>query len=161
MIGAMLLSSKFRCVALSTLLWFSTTASSETLEGLVISVADGDTLTLQVGEQRYRIRLSEIDTPEREQPWGDEAKSALVSKVEAKRVLVTISDTDQYGRKVGKVWLNGRDINRELVSEGYSWVYERYLVDKTLLNDQDLAKSEKKGLWSSPEPIPPWQWRRR
>ena len=161
MIGAMLLSSKFRCVALSTLLWCSTTASSETLEGLVISVADGDTLTLQVGEQRYRIRLSEIDTPEREQPWGDEAKSALVSKVEAKRVLVTISDTDQYGRKVGKVWLNGRDINRELVSEGYSWVYERYLVDKTLLNDQDLAKSEKKGLWSSPEPIPPWQWRRR
>ena len=129
--------SKFRCVALSILLWFSTTASSETLEGLVISVADGDTLTLQVGGQRYRIRLSEIDTPERDQPWGAEARSAVVSKVEAKLVRVTISDTDQYGRKVGKVWLNGRDINRELVSEGYSWVYERYLLDETLLDDQD------------------------
>ncbi len=161
MIGPMLVISKFRWVALSTLLWFSTTASSEILEGLVISVADGDTLTLQVGDRRYRIRLSEIDTPERDQPWGNEAKSALVSKVEAKRVRVTISDTDQYGRKVGKVWLNERDINRELVSEGHSWVYERYLVDKTLLNDQDVARSEERGLWSSPEPIPPWQWRRR
>ena len=70
MIGPMLVISKFRWVALSTLLWFSTTASSEILEGLVISVADGDTLTLQVGDRRYRIRLSEIDTPERDQPWG-------------------------------------------------------------------------------------------
>tara|TARA_B100000686_G_C16426438_1_gene779833 strand:- start:163 stop:648 length:486 start_codon:yes stop_codon:yes gene_type:complete len=161
MIGSMLVSSKFRWVALSTLLWFSTTASSETLDGLVISVADGDTLTLQVGDRRYRIRLSEIDTPERDQPWGDQAKSALVSKVERKLVRVTILDTDQYGRKVGKVWLNGRDINQELVSEGHAWVYERYLLDKTLLDDQDLAKSEKRGLWSSPEPIPPWRWRRR
>lgn len=160
-VASMVMSSKCRLAALSAILWFSITASSETLEGLVISVADGDTFTLQVGDERQRIRLSEIDTPERDQPWGDEAKAALVSKVESKLVQVTIVNTDQYGRKVGKVWLNGRDINRELVSEGHSWVYERYLIDETLLDVQELAKSEKRGLWRSPEPIPPWEWRRR
>jgi micrococcal nuclease len=146
---------------LYVLLSLSYSESAEILEGLVVSIADGDTLTLQVDGEFHRIRLSEIDTPERDQPWGNESKAALVFKVEDALIQVTVVDADRYGRKVGKVWLDGRDVNRELVNEGHAWVYERYLLDETLMDDQELAKSEERGLWGLPEPIPPWQWRRR
>ena len=159
--AAMVMMSKRQLLVMFALTGFSTLVSSETLEGRVISIVDGDTLTLQTADQNHRVRLSEIDTPERDQPWGSEAKAALVFKVENALVKVTVVDTDRYGRKVGKIWLDGRDINRELVREGHAWVYERYLSDKTLRHDQKLAKSEHQGLWGSTDPEPPWQWRAR
>ena len=146
---------------LFVLLWLCLPASADTLEGVVVYVADGDTLTLKVDGASHRIRLSEIDTPEMDQPWGKEAKAALVAKVDRAAIKVTVVDTDRYGRKVGKVWLGKRDVNRELVREGHAWVYERYLLDKTLLKDQEAASSAGTGLWHLPEAVPPWQWRAR
>ena len=143
----------------SVFLWTCLSVSAETLEGIVLRVVDGDTLTIQVGNASHRIRLSEIDTPEMDQYWGDEAKAALVAKVNGAVIKVTVVDTDRYGRKVGKVWLGERDINRELVREGHAWVYERYLLDETLLRDQEAASSAGTGLWRLAEAIPPWQWR--
>ena len=64
------------------------------------------------------------------------------------------------GRLVGTIWLGDRDINRELVREGYAWAYRDYLQDQSLLDDEAKARSEAVGLWSDPNPVAPWRWRR-
>ena len=148
-------------IQLLTFFVFSICASAETLEGQVIKIVDGDTITLQADQEKYRIRLSEIDTPEINQPWGKEAKSALISKIDNAFITVTVSDTDRYGRKVGKIWLAARDVNREMVREGHAWVYERYLIDQSLRKDQEYAIQHKLGLWQSTGATEPWEWRRR
>lgn len=56
-------------------------ARAETIYGKVVSVADGDTLGVLVDNQQYKIRLTEIDTPERSQPFGKRARQALSAKV--------------------------------------------------------------------------------
>jgi len=108
------------------------------------------------------VRLAEIDTPERGQPWATRAKQALSDKLFRKQVEVRVVDTDRYGRTVGHVWIGGRHINREMVREGHAWVYRKYLEDETLLDDEAHAREAEVGLWSLPEAqrVPPWDWRR-
>ena len=75
-------------------------------------------------------------------------------------VEVEVSGTDRYDRTLGRIWLGNRDINRELVAEGYAWAYRDYLTDMSLLEDEKSARDEGLGLWSMASPVPPWQWRR-
>ncbi len=104
---------------------YSSFASSDyLLEGRVVGITDGDTLTLLVDRAQHKIRLAQIDTPERAQPWGTRARQALSDKVFRKVVTVRVSDTDRYGRLIGEIWLGDRDINRELIREGYAWAYQ-------------------------------------
>jgi endonuclease YncB( thermonuclease family) len=91
----------------------------------------GDTITVLVAERPVKIRLAEIDTPERGQPWASRAKQALSDKVFGELIEVRILNTDRYGRTVGHVWIGDRNINREMVREGHAWVYRNYLDDKT------------------------------
>ncbi len=148
-------------VLLLVLLWH--TANSASLNGLVVRIADGDTLTLLTDDHKqHRIRLAEIDTPEKHQPYGKRAKQALAAKVFRKRVTVRTEKKDRYGRWIGHVFLGDRDINAEMVAEGHAWVYRRYSKNPALLRLERKAREEKRGLWALPESqrIPPWQWRR-
>lgn len=131
----------------------------QTVDGEVTRVFDGDTIEVRgLG----RVRFHEIDTPEKNQPYGDAARSALAGKIAGKRVRVEVFDTDRYGRKVAKVWLGDRDINRELVREGHAWAYRQYLWDGSLIADERAARQAGMGLWAdSRRPVPPWEWRRR
>ena len=116
---------------LVTLLWQTANAASFT--GQVVRIADGDTLTLLTDDHtQYRIRLAEIDTPEKCQPWGKRAKQALAGKVFHKQVRIATSKKDRYGRWIGRVYLGDRDINAEMVREGHAWVYQRYVRDPHL-----------------------------
>lgn len=129
----------------------------------VVSVSDGDTLKVLVDGKEKRVRLAEIDTPERDQPWGRKARNALSDKVMHQQVVVDTQYEDQYGRTVARIFLDGRDINRELVAEGHAWAYRKHLKDQRLLDDERAAKSARRGLWSLPESerMPPWEWRWR
>lgn len=141
--------------------WFSPQfVVAEALKGQVVAIADGDTLTLLVGSAQHKVRLTEIDTPERAQPWGQKAKQALAVKVFQRTVMVQVSGHDRYGRTLGRVYLDNRDINRELVEEGHAWAYRQYLTDQDFLTAEALARDLKLGLWGSPNPVPPWDWRR-
>ncbi len=133
---------------------------AETLSGYVVGITDGDTLTLLADRNQHKIRLAEIDTPERGQPWGTRARQALADKVFQKDVVVEVVDIDRYDRLVGKIWLGTRDINREMVSEGHAWAYRQYLNDQSLLKDEAKAKEQGIGLWSVAGPVAPWEWRR-
>lgn len=135
---------------------------AETLSGKVVGVTDGDTVTLLVADRPMKIRLAEIDTPERGQPWASRAKQALSEMVFGQQAVVLVVNADRYGRGVGHIRIGGQDINREMVRGGHAWVYRRYLEDQTLLDDESHAQEAKVGLWSLPESerVPPWDWRR-
>ncbi len=125
----------------------------------IIAVADGDSIVAMVDGARARIRLAEIDAPERGQPWNARARAALSDKVLKKRVRLVVVDEDQYGRLVAHVWLGDRHINRELVREGNAWVYTRYSTDEALLAEQARAREQRLGLWSMSDQTEPWRWR--
>ena len=136
--------------------------AAQEITGKVVSIADGDTLTLlNATREQVKVRLAEIDTPERAQPWGSRARQALSDQVFGEVVRVEVIDIDRYGRTVGRVYLDGQDINRELVRQGHAWVYRQYMTDETLLDDQEAARSAGRGLWGLPEAQrrPPWEWR--
>ena len=123
-------------------------------------VTDGDTIVLM---DRARVRLHGIDAPERDQPYGPIATTALEYMV-ARSVYLVEVDEDRYGRLVGQLYRSkeGYDINASMVCAGYAWWYERYAPDNQILNDcQDKAKEAGLRLWADDDPMAPWEWRRR
>jgi endonuclease YncB( thermonuclease family) len=97
-------------------------AGAAELVGKVVGITDGDTLTLLVGRREVKIRLAEIDTPERRQPYGSRAKEALSKLAFGKRARVVVVDQDRYGWTVGRVYVGDVDVNAELVRRGAAWV---------------------------------------
>ena len=133
-----------------------------TLNGTVVKIADGDTLTLLTADKkRHRIRLGEIDAPERKQAYGRASQKALTALCAKQKAVVRILDTDQYDRIVGRVECKGIDANEEQVRTGMAWVYPQHVRDRSLYALQDQAKKDKKGLWRDKTPIPPWEYRKR
>lgn len=138
-------------------------AANQFKKARVVELTDGDTLkVLDLENHLWNIRLAEIDTPEKGQPWGKQAKQALAAKIFGKEVQIIITGKDRYGRWIGRIYLAGRDINQEMVREGHAWVYRKYLKDRTLLDDESYARYSGLGLWSLPKSLrtPPWEWRR-
>jgi endonuclease YncB( thermonuclease family) len=131
--------------------------------GKVVAIADGDTLTLLVDHRQLKIRLAEIDTPERGQPYGSRAKEVLSKLAFGKRARVVVVDRDRYGRTVGRVYVGDMDVNAEMVRRGAAWVYRKYAKDPALFALEAEARKAKRGLWGLPEAerVPPWEWRRR
>ncbi len=132
------------------------------LTGRVVRVADGDTLSvLDRNNKQHKIRLHGIDTPERDQPYGRAAWDALDSMVDGKAVGVVVLGEDSYGRTDGTVYLGDRNINVAMVAGGHAWWYRYYAPhDRLLAATEEKARSEKRGLWAQPNPVPPWDWRR-
>jgi len=143
-------------------------AHAEILQGRVVSVADGDTITvLDADNNQYKIRLSGIDAPERRQPFGQASKSSLSDFVFNKTVLIDWYKRDRNKRLVGVVRVNDVDVNLEQVKLGLAWhdttiyINEQPLEDRvTYSRAHEDAKVTKTGLWIDPNPIPPWKWRK-
>ncbi len=132
------------------------------LYGKAVHITDGDTITvLDSNHEKHRVRLKNIDCPEKKQPWGTKAKRALADKVGNKRVRIDWNKKDRYGRIIGTVMLGDFNINRAMVQEGHCWVYLRYNDDPVLPSLESQAKQQGKGLWSLPDAqrTPPWKWR--
>ena len=139
----------------------SQVSNAEYLESLKIKkVVDGDTVHVFYQDDVYKIRLTEIDAPERDQPYGANSTKYLKGLLKEGRVDVDISGTDRYGRKLGRLYWQGLDINRELVSAGYAWVYDQYVTDNSFYENQSKARNSKKGLWEDQNPLEPWNWRK-
>lgn len=128
---------------------------------LIIAIADGDTLTALCNEQQQmKVRLAEIDAPEKAQSFGQRSKESLSRLCYRAEARIEIQTTDRYGRSVARVTCNGLDANAEQVRLGMAWVYDKYVKDKSLYAIQDAAKTGKVGLWADSSPLPPWEWRR-
>ena len=150
-----------KILLISLLLFVSLDGSCELIEGLKVEkVIDGDTVYGLMNGKTYKLRLSEIDAPERDQPFGRQSKVFLRDLLKDGEFNADISAQDQYGRYLARLYNNGVDINRTMVSEGMAWVYDDYVKDKTFYQNQQEAQEQKKGLWSKRYPAPPWEWRR-
>lgn len=127
----------------------------------VISVQDGDTITVQREDgQRQRVRLAAIDAPERHQPYGVAARQALADRLANRAVLVGVRGHDRYRRWVGSVHVDGVDLNRWLVRQGWAWA-DRYAPDAGLIEAERQARQARRGLWRDAVPTPPWTYRRQ
>jgi len=126
----------------------------------VVGVHDGDTITcLDENNQQQKVRLAAIDAPEVGQEYGRASREALAAMVFGKTVSVADEGRDQYGRWIGRVAVDGLDVNRQMIATGNAWHFTEFSNDPTLAALQDQARSQKIGLWSQPDPIPPWQYR--
>ncbi len=131
-------------------------------KGKVIRVLDGDTIEVLQDKKPVRVRLADIDAPEKKQAFGRWSANQLKALLVAQPVMVTYTQTDRYGRIIGHVFTtNGTDASRFMVQSGAAWVYERYNVDESLLALQREAQEQKRGLWADANPVPPWEWRHK
>jgi endonuclease YncB( thermonuclease family) len=139
---------------------------ADTFSGKVIAVADGDTLTVLDQKMiQYKIRLAGIDAPERQQPYGEKSRQSLFDLTFNKTVTIETYKRDRFGREVGKVLIEGRDINVIQVERGLAWFYRKYQSEQSELDRKryDEAQSEaqgaNRGLWVDAGPMPPWEFR--
>jgi endonuclease YncB( thermonuclease family) len=137
------------------------TSHHPTFMSTVLSVTDGDTLTVLVNGTRGKVRLSGIDCPESDQPFGSQATQLTTQLAMEKAVTVTDLGRDKYHRLLGEVVLpDGRMLNRELVREGFCWWYRKYASgNRELERLETEAREARRGLWADPNPMPPWEWR--
>ena len=139
---------------------------TKTLAGKVVGIADGDTITvLDSASRQQRVRFQGIDAPESKQAFGQRSKQGLSAMVFGKPVTVLYEELDRYGRIVGKVLVDGNDLNLEQLRAGMAWFYRFY--EKELSKGDRLAydaaeaeaRTPCKGFWQDPAPVAPWDFR--
>ena len=140
----------------------------------VVRIVDGDTIqVIDSNGIKFKIRLLGIDTPETKQRFGYESSLSLKKIIDGKSVII-ISKPEKnkpytlgrYKRIIGKIILNGKDINLEMVQKGMAWHYKKYIKSQNVEDRQSYNNAEqdarlnKIGLWSDVNPVAPWEWRK-
>jgi endonuclease YncB( thermonuclease family) len=145
----------------------ATVCFGEQLEGRVVGISDGDTISIITPEfVQYKVRLAGIDAPEKRQPFGQVSKQNLSQLIYDKVVVVDWEKQDRYQRLVGKILLDGEDVNLEQIKAGLAWHYRKYKKEQVFedrlnyLQAEEKARVDKLGLWQDAEPVPPWEWRK-
>lgn len=147
-------------VLVALVLW-TVPALAQSISCTVVGVTDGDTLTcLTSAKEQIKVRLAEIDAPEKRQAFGERSKQSLGELCHEKQAQVRVVDRDRYGRTVGRVICAGIDANVAQVRRGMAWVYDQYARDPALSRLQANAKVARVGLWADADPVAPWEWRR-
>lgn len=143
-------------------------ALAEPVEGWVSWVDDGDSFVMtQDGGREARVRIAGIDAPERGQPYSRLARTRLVELIKGRRVSVDAYKTDIYGRLVGSVRADGRDVGLAQLEVGLAWHDVRHLAEQPAdkasryAEAESAARAARRGLWSWRVPVPPWEWRAR
>ena len=144
-----------------TLLALTLALMTPELTGKVVAVADGDTLTVLVDKVGVKIRLDGIDAPERSQAFGARSRETLSELVFGKTIRVVTKGKDRYGRTIGVVFIDGENVNAKMIESGLAWHYKRYSSDAELDRLEREARRAKRGLWSDPAPVEPWNYRTR
>ena len=150
------------CLTILFILLLAIPATCFSWPANVISVADGDTITVLYNDQKKEIRLYGIDCPEKGQSHGEQAKALTTALVAGRNVEVEQKDVDRYGRIVGLVTVDGQGISELIVQNGYAWVYTKYCKEKFCadwVKLEGVARQQKKGMWSDSVAVPPWEWR--
>jgi len=150
------------------ILSLSNFVNAKTMEGLVVGVADGDTITvLDPQKNTYKIRLQGIDAPEKKQAFGEKSKQSLHDLVHGKQVHIEYDKEDKYGRTVGKVTLGDLDVCLQQLVLGMAWHYKKYqneqsATDRAVYSEtESKSKSLRLGLWADDAPMPPWEFRKK
>lgn len=156
---------KLHALILGALFVVPTTAAD--LQGKVVSIADGDTLTiLDASNTQHKIRLAGIDAPEKSQPFGARSKQSLSHCAYGKQVSIQGDKVDRYQRRIGKVIVGGQDCNLGQIKLGMAWHYKKYMSEQSVADQsvysqaETVARDGHIGLWSEPNPDAPWDYRK-
>lgn len=153
-----LFASKLIC---AVLLCVSGAAHSDEFTAKVIAVLDGDTVLIKRTSGLVKIRLAEIDAPEKAQTFGETSKESLSRMVLGKQVKMVTQAVDQYGRLVAHLNVNVLDVNAEQIRRGMAWEYSNFHSNQALIALQNEARQAPRGLWAQSNPTPPWEWRKQ
>lgn len=130
--------------------------------GKVIAIKDGDTIVvLDSLNVQHTIRVADIDCPEKGQAFSTKAKEFTSAEVFGKKVRIAKKNTDRYGRVVGFVIYDNKNLSLELLKNGLAWHYSYYSDSKEMAEIEALAKENKVGLWIDDNPINPYDWRKK
>jgi endonuclease YncB( thermonuclease family) len=154
----------------------SSHSAASVLEGTVVKIADGDTITvLDSNKVQHRVRIAGIDAPEKKQAFGNASGKRLGELVAREEVRVEFKKHDRYGRIVGKVWVNPPDcptcgmtldVGLAQITTGMAWWYRKYSNEQSPEDQgryefaEQEAKAKKVGLWQDKNPQPPWEFRK-
>ena len=142
-------------------LLFAVSPTHADVRAKVVSVHDGDTLTVLVEKRQVKVRLTDIDAPELRQPFGTRSRQSLADLCFGKIASLDVRGQDRYKRTIAQVTCDGKDANAEQVRRGYAWTYTRYApADSPLHSIQHEARAAHRGLWADRAPVAPWDWRR-
>lgn len=140
--------------------------SAEVLNGTVVGISDGDTITvLDNSSKEHKVRLMGVDAPEKSQSFGNEAKKTLSNYIYKKEVTVEYKKYDKYKRIVGKVRLGEEDICLHMIRDGMAWHYTEYEkeqsnADRALYREAEVkARDLKVGLWHQSDAVKPSAFR--
>lgn len=150
----------------------ATPATAASLRGEVVRIIDGDTIDVLVDKRPMRVRLADIDAPERGQPFGEKSRQHLAGLVFRREVRVVQTAADRYGRTLGTVYLqqcapaaaacSKHSINWQMVQDGMAWAYrfqDRPSNPAMAAIEHDV-RQRGIGLWSDSHAVAPWKWRR-
>ena len=136
------------------------------IEGRIVGVHDGDSVTILDREQRqHKVRLNGIDAPELGQPFGQAAKLHLSAAAFDRDASAECHKTDRYGRQVCRVFVDGVDVGLAQIRAGLAWFFKRYAGElkadgrRQYAEAEEAARKARRGLWADAEPVPPWEWR--
>ena len=139
--------------------------SASEYEGLVVKVTDGDSVKIKAGETTSTIRLLYIDAPEKKQDYGIKSKNFLENLLLNKKVFVVTDKDDRYGRQLADIYLYNNNeaiyINAKMIKSGNAWVYRKYRSNSYLINLENHAKINNKGLWGYTNPVEPCIFRKK
>lgn len=156
-------------VVVASMLPFGRLAAAPNLYGQIVSIKDGDTLTLLDPEKvQHTIRLAEIDAPEvahgkgkPTQPYGEASRKSLAEMCFSQSATVVLVGTDIHQRLLGHVECNGVRANLEQVRRGLAWVYVKYARSPEMFAAERDARLARRGLWVDLNPVEPWLWRKK
>lgn len=127
----------------------------------VIQVWDGDSIVVSTMAGPQQIRIFGIDAPEKDQPFGAQAKRYLERLLKNQQVIIEPLEQDSYQRTIANVTQQQRSVADRLVEQGFAWAYRRYNPPDALIEKEARAKRERRGLWQNSQPTPPWLWRKK
>jgi len=151
-------------IALSFFCVTNNAANAESIKGTIDSVIDGDSITILSKGKELEVRLFGIDTPEKTQAFGQNARNFTGAMASGKELRVEPVTKDHEGRMVAMVFVNGVNLNEQIVSQGFGWVYRQYCKESVCadwLQLESKAKASHKGLWADENPTPPWDYRQK
>lgn len=162
-----------RWAALVLAAWATTACAAGSdardFSGTVIKIFDGDSFIVRASSKPYKgrdieVRLMDIDAPEKNQPYGDRSRAALSELIGGREVFVDVVGTDQYKRKIARVYRepDRLDVIRALVAGGHVWVNRKFAKDPSLIALEERAREKRQGMWALPKRglVPPWDYRR-
>jgi endonuclease YncB( thermonuclease family) len=141
-------------------------ASASVLQGRVVEVHDGRTVTVENTGRLIKVALKATDAPEKDQPYGDIARQHLASLVLNRQVVIEYTGLGPEAVLIGRVLCDDRDVGLQMIRDGAAWFdrsYETNLgapVSKLYADSELAARGERRGLWQDAQPTPPWEWRR-